>query len=80
MNQRRSTGKFRPKAWTWLELDAHPGLPHVTVNPSEMEVLSGASDKEGRFVVIREEAGGAATHWVGDRRHWTEVPPPNPAE
>jgi hypothetical protein len=80
MNHRRSTRAFRPKAWTWLEPDAQPSAPHVTVDPSQLVVLSRAPDEEGRFVVIREQEGVGPTRWVGDRRHWTEVPPADPAE
>ena len=64
---------FRPKAFTWLERDAQPGEPHVRVEPNAGVVLPGGPDEEGRFVVCRQEAGHV-THWVGDRRHWTEVP------
>ena len=66
---------FRPKAWTWLERDAHPDAPHETVDPHAGVVLPGGPDEEGRFVVRREGENGEQTHWVGDRRHWTEIPP-----
>ena len=75
MTNRRAPRHWRPKAWTWLEQDAKPSTPHITVDPREHLVLTGGSDGEGRFVVLREQEGAGPTQWVGDRRHWTEVPP-----
>jgi hypothetical protein len=66
--------RFRAKAWTWLEPDAQPDAPHLTVDPNEQRVFPGGPDEEGRFVVHMQHENGP-THWVGDRRHWTEVPP-----
>lgn len=74
MSERRDRN-FRPKAWTWLERDAHPDSPHETVDPQAGVVLPGGPDEEGRFVVTRAEENGEPTRWVGDRRHWTEIPP-----
>jgi hypothetical protein len=65
---------FRPKAWTWLERDARPDQPHVTVDPQSGVVLRGGPDGEGRFMVVRE-LNGEKSEWVADRRHWTEIPP-----
>jgi hypothetical protein len=47
---------------------------HVTVDPRTGVVLKGAPDGEGRLV-LDQEHDGQTTHWVGDRRHWTEMPP-----
>jgi hypothetical protein len=65
---------FRPKAHTWLARDARPDDPHVSVDPRSPVVMSGGYCEEGRFVVVRQEEDGEAL-WVGDPRHWTEVPP-----
>jgi hypothetical protein len=70
-----SDRNFRPKAWTWLERDAQPDSPHETIDPQAGVVLPGGPDEEGRFVVRRETENGEQTRWVGDRRHWTEIPP-----
>ncbi|HEX6240940.1 MAG TPA: hypothetical protein VFZ61_08600 [Polyangiales bacterium] len=74
MSEPSAPRKWRPKAWTWLEPESRPDLPHITLAPNEV-VLARGRDGEGRFVVLREHEGGAQSAWVGDRRHWTEVPP-----
>jgi hypothetical protein len=66
--------RWRAKAWTWLERDARPDEGHVTIDPRKNLVLTGGHDEEGRFVVL-DAQGGEAVRMVGDRRHWTEVPP-----
>ena len=74
MSERRDRN-FRPKAWTWLERDAHPNSPHETVDPQAGVVMPGGPDAEGRFLVTRQAEDGQTTEYVADRRHWTEVPP-----
>lgn len=72
---KRTPQHWRPKAWTWLEPQGRACETHLTVDPREGTVLRGGTDEEGRFVVQRADDGGEASLWVGDRRHWTEVPP-----
>jgi hypothetical protein len=67
--------KWRAKAWTWLEPDAQPNAAHETIDPGKNLILEGGGDAEGRFVVLRPGESEEPALWVGDRRHWTEVPP-----
>jgi hypothetical protein len=69
--------RWRAKAYTWLERDGRPDDGYVTVDPTENKVLTGGRDEEGRFVVMSERGEGEnePVRMVGDRRHWTEVPP-----
>ncbi len=72
----RNERNYRPKAWTWLEPDAEPGASHLPIDPLAGMVLRGGPDDEGRFVVTHQtESDAQPKLWVGDRRHWTEVPP-----
>lgn len=71
-----SERNYRPKAWTWLERDAEPSAPHIPINPLAGVIVRGGPDDEGRFVVTHQHDGdGEPQQWVGDRRHWTEIPP-----
>jgi hypothetical protein len=48
----------------------------VSIDPGESLVLNGGHDEEGRFIVLKPQGdGGEPQAMVGDRRHWTEVPP-----
>lgn len=75
MINERMLRRFRPKKWTWLERDAQPSAPHITINPDADHVFIGGHDEEGRFLVLRGEDPANRELWVGDRRHWTVVPP-----